>query len=350
MLDKQAPMLVDQLIATMGFDEISYDTLLTQLNRDEVEAAFAQYVAPRVKALNSSRAGNEHELKINEKSKGENGGYGLSFITGIIGISGGSEEVKRTLERLEKGTGMSWAFNEAEQAFKPHKLKAARVRKGYDNVQFKEQSVVFLPLSQSSGYLVTANVPLTFTRDMAIDSLKDQGLLDGIDWGIGAIQFSLNGAAPGPNWVPLDGVATFPNETSIPRELRGKKVPNLQGAVVAVDFTDLKKIGARVDGTLETQTLSGSKYSLPAVTTKRMHSGLGTAHRNEWKGAFVGILQTNGNYHDVEHNTAHWVCYGGQMNAAPANYEYHPAGTKLEGSVEIKPMTHVFMRAYIRIR
>jgi hypothetical protein len=350
MLEKQAPMLVDQLIAIMGIDEISYDTLLTQMNRDEVEAAFAQYMSPRVKALNSSRAGNEHELKINETSKGENGGFGLSFITGIIGISGGSEEVKRTLERLEKGTGMSWAFNEAEQAFKPHKLKAARVRKGYDTVQFKEQSVVFLPLSQNGGYLVTANVPLTFTRDMAIDSLKDQGLLDGIDWGIGAIQFSLNGTAPGPNWVPLDGVATFPNEVNIPPDLRGKKVPNLQGAVAAVDFTDTKKIGERVDGTLETQTVSGAKYSLPAVTTKQMHSGQGTAHRNEWKGAFVGIFHTNGDYHQVQHNTAEWGCFGGRMIATPAAYEYHPAGTKLEGSVEIKPITHVFMRAYIRIR
>jgi hypothetical protein len=124
----------------------------------------------------------------------------------------------------------------------------------------------------------------------------------------------------------------------------------MQGALVAVGPSSADEIAPRIEGTLSNQSVNGDNFELPAPTEKRMHADKGNATHPVWKGGLVTIFTANPDYLDVKFSTSHWNCFGGQMNSAPAIYEYHPQNTKLEGTAEVKRPTHVFLRAFIRIR
>ena len=91
LLREQIPVLIDRVVARLGTDDMDYDTLLIQMNRDVVNAALYRYLLPRVKLLNKSSTGDKFELKLDEKSKTKNEGGGLSIVTSIIGGVGAKE-------------------------------------------------------------------------------------------------------------------------------------------------------------------------------------------------------------------------------------------------------------------
>lgn len=198
----------------------------------------------------------------------------------------------------------------------------------------------------------------TIQAEPIVDSANTLGILERLQnieksmaelsqgFQIGTIIFCLSDHPPGPNWVPCDGISEFGSDDRIPAEFRGKKVPNMQDAVVAVGTP----AGARTEGLLAVQQVKGENFKLPAPSQKRMHENQGNARPPEWRGGFVGVFTANGDYLDVQHHTAHWACYGGLMESRPAIYEYHPENTQLIGQSEISPPTHVFLRAYVRVR
>ena len=195
--------------------------------------------------------------------------------------------------------------------------------------------------------MVTANVPLQFKIKDAIESLRDQNLFDVIDHGIGSVHFTLSDQPPGRNWVLADGKTTFPNEPEVPIHLRGKPVPNMGNSTIAVDTEpQLAGIGRRVEGTLAAQVVNGSSFTLPAPTSKQIAEGEGNSRV---RGGHVVVMFANDNYKDVQ-NGFFWGVFGGKGDTRAAVYQFHPQGTQTVGSVEIRPSTHTFMRAYVRIR
>jgi hypothetical protein len=345
-VEAQVPVLVDRLIANMGANEISYDTLITQMNRDAVDAALTQYLLPRIQTINSNKTGEQHELKLSEKGSSKSSGVGGTIQVLSLGLTGAKEETKQNLERLEQGTGMSWQYSASEAVYKPHKIKVSRVRKGYDTVEFNESTIVYLPLAPTTGFQVSANMPLNFGLDEAVESLREQALSDLVDHGIGSVVLSMSDQPINRNWVSADGKTTFPNESRVPPHLRGLQVPNLQDSLIAGAGADLATLGKRMEGSLHAQTVNGSSFSLPAVATKQMYAGEGNAVR---KGGMVGIVTANGDYTNLQ-NGLFWGIFGGKMDGKEAVYEYHPQGTATVGAVSVLPPTHTFLRAYIRIR
>jgi len=176
-----------------------------------------------------------------------------------------------------------------------------------------------------------------------------------VGFAVGTVIFCAVDVAPGPDWVPCDGKSNFPDDA--PQHLRGKLVPNLQGALVAVgkpydpdQDSEHRGKHKRVEGTLAAQTVAGTSFALPKPQTKRIAADKGNATNPYFKGGLVAWFTANADYLNVKYGTAHWSCFGGSMNVAPAEYEYHPAGTKLSGNVDVAPPAHAFLQAYVRIR
>jgi hypothetical protein len=188
---------------------------------------------------------------------------------------------------------------------------------------------------------VTDNEPGLLER---VNKLEQKVSELSADFGVGTVVFCSSETSPGPNWALCDGKTIFPSNA--PQHLRGKPVPNLEGALLAVG--DPKN--PRVEGSLVKQSMGGEKFSLPDVTTKRIAADKGNATKPTFKGGLVAVFNANADYLDVKHNTAHWSCFGGQMNVEPANYEYHPAGTKMNGSADLLPPTHAYLQAYVRVK
>jgi hypothetical protein len=193
----------------------------------------------------------------------------------------------------------------------------------------------------------TSSNPIGLVERIARLESRVQSLEKRVNEGfsIGAIVFCLSGT-PGPGWVPADGQAAFGNEQHIPVDLRGKQVPDMRDALVAIG----PEIGLRVQGSLGVQTVKGENFTLPKPTDKRIQEGKGNATNPGWIGGNVGVLTANADYLRVQAGVAGWQCFGGHMEAYPAIYQYHPQGTPILGSVNIKPPSHVFLRAYVRVR
>lgn len=167
------------------------------------------------------------------------------------------------------------------------------------------------------------------------------------DFGIGTIIFSTNESPPSTNWAACDGISKFGNDPHVPEKLRGTAVPSLKDACVAVG----ENIGERVEGLLVAQAVNGGSFELPTPSTARIADDAPTnVTHPHFKGGMVAVMTANPDYTAVKDNVANWKCHGGLMDPSPANYKFHPGGTKVLGVVEIKPPTHTFLRAYIKIR
>lgn len=178
LLEKQPRRLVDKVIEQLRDGAVDKETVLYELNREILDAVLLQYLTPRIKQLNTNRTGDELELRMQDRAGTNSTGIGVSVIASALGVSGGQQSTERTLERLQRATNMTWQYSESERVFKPHELRVARIRKGVDNVTFKEQTVIYVPLTQTPGLLVSAHISLEFTADRAMESLVRQGLIE----------------------------------------------------------------------------------------------------------------------------------------------------------------------------
>jgi hypothetical protein len=129
-------------------------------------------------------------------------------------------------------------------------------------------------------------------------------------------------------------------------------VPDLTDAVaVGTMSKESEDVGRRVEGTLGRQAIGGDQFALPEPTQGRTAADRGNAENPFFKGGLVVVATVNPGYLKVQDNSVGWGGYGNtNLDVFPAYDRFHPAGTKLGGTVTIQPPTHVKIRARIRIR
>ncbi len=340
--EKQASVLAERMLETESLKELNLNDLENHPDREEIKSAISDYIRARLKVINESSSEQDVKWEIKENASGKAVGGGVGVLISPVAAFGTGQVTDRDLERLMKGLSTIVTKSSTANVYIPHEIRVAKIRKGYEKVEFNENTLLHFPLEQNSNVLVAPEVPMDFTLNSATESLVKQGLTFPINQYVGAVFVTLSNVSPGPGWVnATDGMSYyFPNEPWVPTNLQGRDVSDFRDAVllgvgtIAKGKIDESQIGVKTEGASGTQTIKGERFTLGETQRSTMYSNDGSP-----AGGRVGIITLNPNYQGQ--NGLFTEIYGGKMDLPPAYFESHKKGDQLYGEAKVLPMPSV---------